>query len=203
MKWFFEKYIQPSEKNGPITVRRWFGKWSIYVDGYDNTSPYLQKIWQTLFEKFTISTERTTVKNILMLGLGAGGEIKTLYKLFPRCKITVVEYDQTMIALAKKMALYKPFPAPHIIYADAAEAVLQLSGHYNIIIIDIFKGIEPSPLSCNKDFLKKLHSLLSDNGFLFVNIFKKRVDYLEPAQKVFRSVRSWTYEYNTFGILQK
>lgn len=203
MSFFWESKTFQSEKNGTIHCRRFFGRWSLYVDGYENTSPYLKKMWRTLFKKFINTTDRSAIKNVLMFGLGAGGEIKTLHRLFPCCNITVVEYDQTMITLTKKLALYKPFPPPLIIYADAAQAVSQLSGYYDIIIIDIFNSFEPSPLSRNRDFLQKIRSLLSDNGFLFINIFKKHADYLEPAKTLFRSIRFWIYKYNTLGILQK
>lgn len=201
MKWFFEKYVLESAKNGPINVRRRLGEWYVSVNQCGQTSAYTHEMWVDAFERIT-KQERRAVCNVLMLGLGAGGEIKTIHKYFPGCQLTVVEHDPAMIALAKALKLYRPYALPTIVEGDAKEVALAFLERFDLVIVDLFLGEEPSPLLCDRSFVTALTSRLASHGLTLVNACK-RSEYLEGFATQFEKTLQWTFRLNNLGLFRQ
>jgi spermidine synthase len=197
MLWPFSTKTISSERNGKIAVMRFFKWWEVTVDGYHETTPYLHAMWQGAFTQCI--PQDFTAKNVLMLGLGAGGEISTIHERFPKCTLTVVEWDPKMIELAQEAKLYKPHPFPTVLTGDAKEIYPTLTGPYDLIIWDMFVGPEPSLLVTNQTYINKTKELLSLGGLFIVNAFNK-TEYLAAAQAEFPSHIFWTYKFNTLGV---
>ncbi len=197
MSWFLEKLLVHSKKNGRIKAERSFGKWQVWVDGCGQTTIYTNRMWKDAFTRLATFKEQTP-KVVLMLGLGAGGGVKLLYKQFPISSITAVEFDPEMIALTKKIKPYAPYPEPEILEGDAAVVVHQLPGGYDLIIVDLFVGPEPSTLCTSKEFIEKLRALLTSTGALIINV-NRRPEYLQTAQEAFAHSTVWKFETNTLG----
>ena len=201
MKWFFEKYVLESAKNGSIGVRRRLGEGYVSVAQTGQTSAYTHEMWVDAFGHIT-KQERLATQSVLMLGLGAGGEIKTIYKNFPGCKLTVVEHDPVMIALAKKLKLYRPYALPAIVEGDAKEVLLQLSEQFNLIIVDLFLGEEPSQLLADRSFVGALASRLAPRGLILINAYKRAL-YLEALAPQFEKTLRWTFRLNNLGLFRE
>ena len=199
MSWFFEIRERHSDKNGLIRARRDFGTWNVSVENCGQTSPYLDEMWGDAFNRAEAYFGMQSIKSVLMLGLGAGGEVAKIRKRFPNSKLTVVEYDEEMIALAKELKLYKPAPFPEIICDDAATAVPELKGEYDLIIVDMFKGPAPSALSKDAAFLSALASKLSRTGFMLVNVYKG-AELFPHIAKHFLMLKQWKFEFNHIGF---
>jgi spermidine synthase len=150
-------------------------------------------MWADAFRRVSYHTPR-----VLLLGLGAGGSIPLLHKQFYNCDITAVEHDPAMVALTRTVGAYKPFPFPYVVEEDASTAVHQLSGLFDIIIIDLFNGPEPSLLATDKAFLQALKKLLSHTGTLLINVYK-RPKYLHTARTLFLKANEWKFAENTLG----
>lgn len=202
MWWFFEKYIRPSTKNGSITVIRDFGNWYVSVQGTGQTTSYTHRMWIDAYKRLTAHIDRLQVQKVLMLGLGAGGEIKLLYKTFPNCTITVVEYDEEMVTLTHELGLYKPYDPPTIVLGDAADVVLTLTDTYDLIIVDLFNGPEPSLLSTQDSFVRALAKRVSPNGHIFFNVYK-HPEYLETPKSLFAAHEEWMFLENNLGLFSK
>lgn len=204
MRWFNESYARQSEKNGPIRITRWFGRWIVHHGEFEYTSSYLHDMWKQAILKLFTRDEKDKIHNILMLGLAAGGEIKTLNKIFPNCKLTAVEYDSEMVVIAKELKLYEPYPFPRTIVEDAATAVPGLKGElFDFIIVDMFSGPTPSALSQDEAFVRSLDGLLAKDGYLLVNIFRENKSYLETMSRVFENKQFWVYKQNLLGFFSK
>lgn len=196
MKWFWERYKRQSNKNEHIEIVRNIGVWEVVVNNTGQTTRYTNTMWKQALSRQKKSS--ASVRKALMLGLGAGGQIKQLHNAFPNCEVTVVEYDPEMIAIAKELELYKPFPFPQVIEGDAGEIVPTLKEIYDLILVDLFHGSEPSPLAQDTEFLQTLKKILSPNGTVLINVYEKK-EYLEVAKKIFPHSTAWTYRYNHLG----
>lgn len=171
MSWFFESRFIPSEKNGKIRCMRLFGRWSVIVDGYFETTPYTNAMWRKCLRRVP---KKTPVKRVLLLGLGAGGSVALIRRRFPKSRIIAVEWDPEMVALAKTLKLYRAEHAPEIIQGDAGEVIKKLQGEFDLIIFDLYHGKEPSPLIKEEPFLREIDRLLSWNGYFLTNVFEEK-----------------------------
>lgn len=197
MKWLSEHSQYRSLKNGRIDVRRFLGQWSISVDDCGQTTAYTNAMWRESFAK--VAQMGVHVRSACMLGLGAAGAVPYLHKQFPGCTVTAVEYDSEMIKLAKKLSLNKTFPFPRIIEDDAKSAVATFRESFDLIIVDLFNGPEPSLLIKDEQFISALKDALSSHGVCLVNVFRKQ-HYLEAPKRFFRYCHEYRYRNNALGI---
>jgi spermidine synthase len=198
MKWFFEIRTRKSGKNGLITAKRFFGTWTVYVNGCEQTGPYAHAMWANAFKKLRNESHKK-IKKILVLGLGASGEIKILHKHFPNCKVTAIEYDPEMVFLTKELKLYAPFPIPDIKLGDAAEIVPQLKDQFDLVIVDLFHEFDPSPLVTDNSFLTSLERIVATDGIILVNVFRKK-EYLNTVENFFDCMQSWQFGSNNLAL---
>ncbi len=194
--WNIFTRVIPSIK-GDITLNR-IGPLRVAVGGCGQTSAYTHAMWSDALDRLDMPAAQA----ILMLGLGAGGEIRQLYERFPSSHITALEYDPAMIALTKELKLYSPHPEPAVLQGDAADIIPTLTGPYDIIMLDLFDGPEPSLLCTNPEFMESLKKLLSPKGVLFINVYK-RAEYLKEANRIYVSCRQWQYGDNHLALCKK
>ncbi|MBV9349489.1 MAG: class I SAM-dependent methyltransferase [Patescibacteria group bacterium] len=202
MSWLLEVKKRQSEKNGSITALRRFGKWTVYVNGCQQTGSEVHAMWKDAFKRVRRRSESGLIQKILMLGLGGGGEVKTLHEFFPDASLTVVEYDPEMITLAKELRLYRPFPFPQVICEDAKTALAKLYEQYDLIILDLFFGPEPSSLATDRSFLATVAGVLAPRGILVANVFRK-TEYLSALAKSFDGYDTWRFKWNYLGLYRK
>lgn len=197
-RWFYERHLIPSTENGSIDARRVLGAWHVWVYGCQQTGGYVHAMWKDALRRVN---ERAPVQHILMLGLGGGGEVKQFYKRFPGCRIIAVEHDREMLSLARRFSLWRPFPPPRMLHADAADALASLPERFDLIIVDIFRGSTPSPLLANGEFLRKLREHLAPGGVLLLNAYRK-AEYLDAFGRFFGAGETWTFRLNRLGLFR-
>ncbi len=198
MSWLYERTLIPSVKNGPITVSRKLGVWSIHVGGYDETTPYTEHMWQ----RALLELPRTfRPKRILMLGLGAGATVGTLQEYFPQAHITAIEWDEVMVAIAKRCALFVFNEKLSILLGDATALVPTLTDTYDFILIDLFKGKEVAPILTDPSFANHLTKLLSPSGHLVANIFHTP-ERLAAFDQTLAHKKLWRYKYNRVAFYE-
>jgi spermidine synthase len=197
---FLMKYFtRASTKNGNIAVYKpLLGPWQVSVKDCGQTTLYTNAMWVNAFKRLRPLFHKRRVERVLMLGLGAGGQIKTINEAFPGSALTVVEYDEQMVALARELELYRPYPFPHVILDDAKNAVHALDEQFDLIILDLFDGPEPSPLAEDEVFMTRLMSLLSPQGVMLANVYQ-RAEYLSLPQQLYANSNIWKFRLNTLG----
>lgn len=197
---FFSKHFtRQSNKNGAISVyKTLFSPWQISVDDTGQTTEYTYAMWVHLFKRLRKLFTTRPVQKILMLGLGAGGQIATLHTQFPASSLVVVEYDEEMLALTKELKLYEPHPFPEVLIGDAKDVVPTIQETFDLIIVDLFAGEEPSPLGNDKQFLESLRARLTQDGVLLMNVYKRK-EYLETARPLFAHNDTWMFRLNHLG----
>ena len=150
---FFNRKEYNSEKNGKITVEKFLFDTRIVVNGCFEAGQYLIDMWVNAFKRIP---KNFKAKNILILGLGGGNIIRLLQKKYPHANINVVEWDEVMIDLAKKLKLFSMTPLIRISNRDAFELLKTMTEKFDIVIVDLFTGPTPPPFLGDDSFLFNL-----------------------------------------------
>jgi len=102
-------------------------------------------------------------RSALLLGLGGGAMLRFLRAYFPDCAATVVEYDPTVLRLARRH-----FRIDHPVeLAEAADVVRHAEGRFDAILVDIYggHGFNLPPL----EFWEECAARLEPGGCIAVN----------------------------------
>lgn len=197
MSWLFEVKRFASEKNGQIICRKFLGQWWIFVDSYDQSSPYIKKMWRSALKRIPPTTK---VTNTLLLGLGGGSIVDDLATKYPKSRLTVIEYDPVMVEIARETQMFTT--KPNIIIKDAVLAVPQLNDSFYLIVVDLYRGGKTSPSLEDSEFISLIEQKLSDTGTLLINVFEN-TELLNKFDQFFLRETSWVYSYNALAIYKK
>ena len=109
-------------------------------------------------------------ESILVLGVAGGSVIQTLAEDVKfEGKITGVEIDADVIAVANKYFSLNKVANLEIIIDDAFEFVLKTKEKYDLIIIDIFQDIRMPNFLFEDFFIQRVQYLMKVNGFILFN----------------------------------
>lgn len=110
------------------------------------------------------------MNHILVLGVAGGSVVKTLVNEIKfEGKITGVEIDSSIIALANEYFQLDEIPNLEIVVDDAFEFVLKTKETYNLIIIDIFQDTNMPNFLFEEFFINRIGFLLKEKGFILFN----------------------------------
>jgi spermidine synthase len=110
------------------------------------------------------------MESILVLGVAGGSVIKTLVnEIHLKGKITGVEIDPEIIAIANTYFKLDKIPNLTIIIDDAFEFVLKTHENFDLIIIDIFQDTNMPNFLFEKFFIDRIGTLLKPSGFILFN----------------------------------
>ncbi|AWI26911.1 spermidine synthase [Flavobacterium pallidum] len=114
--------------------------------------------------------EIQAMEHILVLGVAGGSVIKTITdEIGFKGKITGVDIDAGVIALANEYFGLDAIPNLEIVIDDAFEFVLKTKDRYDLIIIDIFQDTAMPNFLFESFFSKRIHFLLRAKGILLFN----------------------------------
>lgn len=196
MSWLSETWERRSEKNGLIKVKRRFGVWEVTVDGIYETAWYTTLMWRSAVRRIP---KTATVKRILLLGLAGGGSIDLLHRRFPGAHITALEWDPVMIEIMERIRLFPASHRPRIVLGDVRETLPQLTEHFDLILVDLFKGAELPSWLCDEKFLEQLSQRLTPYGYLLLNAFRTP-DVLSFFDRRFACSAAWRYRLNRLAL---
>jgi SAM-dependent methyltransferase len=192
MSWFYERFVMPSEISGPILCTRLFGQWSVMAGGNGQANPYLNDLWKGAFKRMP---KDLAVKRILMLGFGPGETLPFYAKRFPKASLTVVEIDPAMVELARRFGRLSSKRPPEILVGDAADVLPKIQGSYDLIIFDMFAGLQVAPATYQATLLAQVKRLLRPHGAILMNAFREPAAF-EVLQKQCALVERWRYKQN-------
>lgn len=167
MRFLYKESSFNSKKNGVLTYRKFWNKnWFLKIsEGEYYSGSYLEKMWFYVLHKY----KSQIPKEILILGCGAGCATNCAKSIWPQAHIDALDYDEDIID-AGDIIYPKKDPSKILtIICDAKEFVEKCKKNYDLILIDLFFGKNPSPLLENKDFIYKVEKILNKNGVAVIN----------------------------------
>ncbi|HEV8666509.1 MAG TPA: fused MFS/spermidine synthase [Candidatus Paceibacterota bacterium] len=194
----FIPYFRRSQYNGWITIT---GRGEVWVGGVKQTSERYDDLWRDAFAR-SEDMLATPVQNVLMLGLAGGGALQAVEDAYPGTPVTVIEIDPVMVDIAKELHkdTDKTYRFPTVLVGDAKEVLEKMQSTYDVILIDIFNGIKPSPLVDDDYFWSLVSARLTPGGVAVLNV---AIDSTRTyvAQNHFKNTRAWRYDANYFCAL--
>lgn len=151
-----------------------------HEDLYDN--------FGQLFKKDLLLKEMD-ISKVLVLGLGLGSIPIILDQVMPgQWDITAVEIDEEITDLAYTYGMNRISSPIQVITADAEMFVNITSEKYALICVDLFIGDKTPDQFKRKPFLKKLKSLLEENGLIIYNTLAYNKTDKKISSDFFKSV---------------
>ncbi len=132
-----------------------------HEDLYENFSKILNK---------TLDLSDSTIKEVLVLGLGLGSIPIILDQIRPGgFNITAVELDEVICQLASDYAYHKITSPIDTLISDAYSYVLNSTDKFDLICVDLFVGEHTPQKFRSKRFLDSLRTLESEQGVTVYN----------------------------------
>lgn len=193
----FGKTVLPSEKNGSVDVRYSFGKAEVYVNGYDQSTGYVDEMWRIALKRIPKSPPP---RHVLMLGLGGGSAITHLQKQFRACTLTVVEWDPVMIEIYHGFhSQNKPIS---VLQGDAIEIIPALQETFDLVVVDLFTGNKTPEALASHKMVGAIANVVAPNGFCLLNAFISL--NLPPVFDAhFTQQDAWVYKLNHLFLYGK
>lgn len=109
-------------------------------------------------------------KHIVIVGLGGGSLTKFCYRHLPKTRITTIEIDARVIALAPAFAV-PPEDARHrIVHADACEWFASTTERFDAVLLDGYTDTGIASGFGDPAFYARLREQLKPEGLLIANI---------------------------------
>jgi spermidine synthase len=110
-------------------------------------------------------------RDIGIVGLGGGSQLKFLHRHLPEARIEVFEIDPAVIALRREFRIPNDGPRLKVVEADAARALDERVAAYDLLLIDGYDaGGLPAALS-TAGFYRRCRASLRPGGALALNLY--------------------------------
>jgi spermidine synthase len=143
-------------------------------------------------DEFALGPVIVPAKNLLVLGMGAGGSIQVSKAVVPDIEIDAVEIDPEVVRVAHEFfALPQNDPRLHVHIADARPWLAEHPAKNDLVHIDLFQGGPYVPFYLTTvEFFRLVKSRMADSGVLIVNVYDKssRQELLEAMGATLRQV---------------
>jgi len=137
-------------------------------------------------------------RHILMVGLGGGSMVKFCHRLFPDCRITVVELRADVIALRDAFLVPPDDARLQVIHGDGADYINTLAARgsrpFDVVLVDGFGADGLPPALTGRGFYHDCRRVLRDGGVLVANVFTYDPRYrvvLQALDAVFMGRICW------------
>ena len=124
-------------------------------------------------------------RKVLLIGLGAASLTKFLYRHYPLAKLTVVEIEPGVVAVARQFFKLPEDPKRlNIVIGDGAEFVAYSRQNYDLVLVDGFdENARMGELDTVK-FYQAVRALLSDEGIMTVNLLGGSRSFAASVERI-------------------
>lgn len=189
-------YKTTSKFSGEIKIIDHVFDRRLVVGGLTQSGGILYAMWEKAIKQLTINNSQLTVKDVLILGLGAGTVVEIVNKKWPDAHIDGVEIDPVIVNIGKKYFQLNNSKNLTIIINDAMafvnNATMKQSNNYDLIIVDLYKGFFIEKNVQNERFLQKIGKKLSKNGIVIFNVISSQntnfeaTIFLDKISRIFK-----------------
>lgn len=152
-------------------------RWLVLNDSrYSQTTEKIGSVTSGFYlDQFALGPLLLPAKNLLVLGMAAGGSIQVTRAVDPQIEVDAVEIDPKVVELAGEFfALPQNDTRLHVHIADARPWLAQQAGKWDLVHVDLFQGGPWVPFYLTTvEFFELVRSRMSDDGLLLVNVLDK------------------------------
>ena len=192
---------QKGEFNDSLEVLLWNGKYML--NSPNATYSYEDRYTSYRSALYQIKSELINVRSVLVLGLGLGSIPQMLQKIHKlHCDIHCVEYDKTVIELAKKY--YPPgcdLSKLKTHHSDAFDWMKSNNIKYDLITVDLFIDKHVPQKFFTEEFMTLLKNALSTTGVLLFSRLKENYRSEKPLNDNLKKVFLGGEDIDTGGNL--
>lgn len=146
---------------------------------------YTREMLTGLLLRDGFSAESKWPRRILQIGLGAGSLTKFCYWKLPQARITTVEIDPAVHAVA---SFHFKLPAEDerlsIVIADGAEYMLASRPKFDLILVDGYDADARVGLLDSAPFYQACWARLNEGGMIACNLFGRSRQYAAPLSRL-------------------
>jgi spermidine synthase len=132
---------------------------------------------------------KSSVKDMLTIGLGGGSVAKYTYKNCPEITSTIVEINSKVIQMARnQFALPENDDRFEVIEGDGLQYLTEHVNSTDVLLIDAFDSNGIPPDFCSQDFFDQCSATLKSDGIFVINLWgsDKNFDiYLQRIEQSF------------------
>lgn len=186
LPWFFSQPkridVAHSAINGPLAIGQSYGHKTLFASHVPQSGGEFVYMWNKVLDN--VKQSSITVHTAVVLGVGTGTAPTIIAALFPKAKVTGVDIDPVIVAVAKKHFGLPTNTVFHVDIADATEWVKEkrYAKKYDLIVVDLFiQALNPASAR-TKIFLINLKNLLTPGGIIIYNSQYQKNDLFEHKQ---------------------
>jgi len=152
-------------------------RWLVLNDSrYSQTTEKIGSVTSGFYlDQFALGPLLVPAKNLLVLGMAAGGSIQVTRAVDPQIEVDAVEIDPKVVQLAGEFfALPQNDPRLHVHIADARPWLAGQSSKWDLVHVDLFQGGPWVPFYLTTtEFFALVRSRMNEDGLLMVNVLDK------------------------------
>jgi spermidine synthase len=111
-------------------------------------------------------------ESALVLGLAGGTVVHLLHERFGALPVVGVEHNPAVVALAREHFGLGELEANglEVVVGDAFEYVASCDRVFDLVVVDLYNGLQPARGFLAKPFLRRVRALLSPGGLAVFNL---------------------------------
>lgn len=149
----------------------------------------LHTVFRKIFSRFDIRNRE--IDNALILGFGAGSIARILCDEYKkRVHLTGVEKDPVVVDLARKYFQIDRYENLSLLAEDAGDFVDRCDQKFDLVVVDVFAGLEVPPELWEEKFLASLGRLLAPHGISFFNVVIHNENVRSSCASLFEKMES-------------
>lgn len=136
-----------SDKNGTIAVNKSSFGTEVIVNGFQQSGPKMFAVWRQGVN--SLLTQQFRPLNILILGVGGGSVISLITNRWRKASIVGVDFDPTMIDIAREHFGHKLTQNLELVHADAYDYIQEHLNEaqasqpmFDLTFVDCYVGAE-------------------------------------------------------------
>lgn len=186
-----------SKYNKELIVAIQGGKYVLNAQNANYSFASLHRVFRQALTKANVKQKE--IKDVLVLGCGAGSIPKIIYQeygLMP--DMDAVEIDDKVIELAKKYFNIEEYEKLNLFIGDAMSYVEECNKKYDLILIDVFDGINVPDKFLTQHFFTHVKSLLNDRGEVLLNYVAYNYDTRQQVEVISDKLKKIYNQVNTY-----
>ena len=191
---FFASFLAPikvEERAGVVTPRLeiYLSKGQYVLDAVRVNYSFggLATVFREAFAQFEV--EAREIANALILGFGAGSVASILCEEYKKAvHLTGVEKDPVVIDLAKEYFRIDQYKDLSLHLEDAGAFVERCDQQFDLVVVDVFVGVEVPQQFKEEKFLSGLGRLLAPEGICFFNVAIHNEEVRTDCQNLFKKM---------------